>query len=48
MRVFSVGVRVRQGCVLLPWLFSIYMDGFMCEVEARVGDLGASPRGCGR
>ena len=26
---FGVGVGVRQGCVMLPWLFNIYMDGCM-------------------
>ncbi len=24
---FSAEVGVRQGCVMSPWLFSIYMDG---------------------
>ena len=25
---FSVNVGLRQGCVMSPWLFSVYMDGW--------------------
>ncbi len=32
---FSVEVGVRQGCVMSPWLFNIYMDG--CIREMKVG-----------
>ncbi len=38
---FAVGVGVRQGCVMSPWLFNIFMDGCMREVKAKVGKLGA-------
>ena len=24
---FLVNVRLRQGCVISPWLFAVYMDG---------------------
>ncbi len=34
---FAVGVGVRQGCVMSPWLFNIFMDGSMKEVIAKVG-----------
>ncbi len=36
---FSVKAGVRQGCVMLPWLFSNYMDG--CKREIKVRDLGS-------
>ncbi len=38
---FSVEVGVRQGCVMSPWLFNIYMDGCIREMTVRVRDLGA-------
>ena len=34
---FDIHVGVRQGCVMSPWLFNIYMDGVMREMKARVG-----------
>ncbi len=37
---FSIGMGVRQGCVMSPWLFNIYMDGSMREIKARV-DVGS-------
>ena len=33
---FPVNVGLRQGCVMSPWLFNIYMDGVVREVNARV------------
>ena len=33
---FPVKVGLRQGCVMSPWLFNIYMDGVVREVDARV------------
>ncbi len=38
---FSVEVRVRQGCMMPPWLFSIYMDGCISDMKVGVWDLGA-------
>lgn len=38
----SVGVGLRQGCVMLPWLVNIYMDGCMREVRLR--SKGVQPR----
>ena len=29
-------VELNQGCVLLPWLFNLYIDGVVREVNARV------------
>ena len=33
---FRMRVRLRQGCVLSPWLFNLYIDGVVREVNARV------------
>ena len=33
---FPVCVGLRQGCVMSPWLFNMYMDGVVREVNARV------------
>ncbi len=30
---FDVEVGVRQGCVMSPWLFDIYMDGCIREMK---------------
>ncbi len=38
---FKVEVGVKQGCVMSPWLFNIYMDGCIREMKVRVRDLGA-------
>ena len=33
---FPVNVGLRQGCVISPWLFNVYMDGVVREVNVRV------------
>ena len=33
---FSVNVGLRQVCVMSPWLFNVYMDGMVREVNVRV------------
>ena len=33
---FPVNVGLRRGCVITPWLFNVYMDGVVREVNARV------------
>ena len=38
---FSVNVELRQGCVMSPWLFSVYMDSVVQEENVRV--LGCLP-----
>ena len=37
---FPVNVGSRQGCVMSPWLFNVYMDGVVREVNVRM--LGAA------
>ena len=33
---FLVKIGLRQGCVMSPWLFNVYMDGVVREVNVRV------------
>ena len=33
---FPVYVGLRQGCVISPWLFNVYMDGVVRVVNVRV------------
>ena len=33
---FPVNVGLRQGCVMSPWFFNVYMDGVVLEVNVRV------------
>ena len=33
---FSISQGVRQGCVLSPWLFNVFMDRVMREVKDRL------------
>ena len=33
---FLVNVGLRQGCVMSKWLFNVYMDGVVREVNVRV------------
>ena len=33
---FPVNVGLRQGCVMSPWLFNVYMDGMVRELNVRV------------
>ena len=37
-----VNVGLRQGCVMSPWLFNVYMDGVVREVNIRVLGKGLS------
>ena len=32
---FPVNVGLRQGCVMSPWLFNVYMDGVVREENVR-------------
>ncbi len=37
---FEIKVGLRQGCVVSPWLFNVYMDGVMREMKGRAGEVG--------
>ena len=39
---FEVGVGLRQGCVMSPWIFNLFMDRVMREVREKVDDVGAT------
>ena len=41
---FEVGVGLRQGCVMSPWLFNLFMDAAMKEVREKEGDVGVTLR----
>ena len=34
---FRIDSGVRQGCIMSPWLFNVYMDGVMKEVKMEMG-----------
>ena len=38
---FPVNVGLRQGCMMSPWLFNVYMDGLVRDVNVTV--LGKGP-----
>ena len=33
---FPVNVGLRHGCVMSPWLFNVYVDGVVREVNVRL------------
>ena len=39
---FDLNVGLKQGCVMSPWLFNLYMDGVIREVKGRAVDVGVS------
>ena len=34
---FRIDSGVRQGYIMSPWLFNVYMDGVMKEVKMEMG-----------
>ena len=34
--MFPINVGLRQDCVMSTWLFNVYMDGVVREVNVRV------------
>ena len=45
---FRIDGVVRQGCVMSPCLFNVYMDGVMKEVKMGMGRRGVSSTEDGR
>ena len=41
---FEAGVGLRQGCVVSPWVFNLFMDAVMKEVREKAGDVGVTLR----
>src|SRR5678815_3421689 len=37
---FRISSGVRQGCVMSPWFFNLYMDGVMKEFEVEMAKNG--------
>ena len=33
---FPVNVGLRQGCVMSPWLFNVYADGVVREMNVKM------------
>ena len=42
---FRIDSGVRQGYIMSPWLFNVYMDGVMKELKMRMGRRGVIPGG---
>ena len=39
---FRIDSEVRQGCIMSPWLFNVYIDRVMKEAKMGMGRRGAS------
>ena len=39
---FMIDSGVRQGCIMFPWLFKVYMDGVMKKVKMEMRRRGVS------
>ena len=39
---FRIDSSVRQGCIMSPWLFNVYINAVMKEVKMGMGRVGKS------
>ena len=39
---FRIDNGIREGCIMFPWLFNVYMDAMMKEVKMGMGRRGES------
>ena len=39
---FEVAVGLRQGCVMSPWLFNLFVGAVMKEVREKAGGVGVT------
>ena len=37
---FGVEVTLHQGCAMSPWLFNLFMDDGMREIQETAGEIG--------
>ena len=37
---FRIDIGVRQGCIMSPWIFNVYMDAVMKVVKMGIGRRG--------
>ena len=37
---FEIDRGVKQGCIMFPWLFNVYMDAVMKELKMGIGRIG--------
>ncbi len=41
-KFFDLNVRLQQGCIISPWLFNVYIDGVIKEIQGRAVTVGVS------
>ena len=36
-KCFKIGSGMKQGCIMSPWLFNVYMDAVIKDVKVGIG-----------